>query len=674
MGLGGLFEVSRSAIFAAQQALSVTGQNIANVNTPGYSKQKAIFTEANPQDGNPGQVGTGVKINAIQRSVDTFLENQLTTSHEQLGRYEVYRNTLLRVQELFGDANAQGIGPALNEFFSALQDVATNPSNVPARSVLLAKATTLSQIFNQADTDLTANRQALDQQISQAITEINSRADQIAELNGKVVEAEVRGQNANDLRDQRQQLVNELADRIEVTTIEDSRGSLTVFVGRGLTLVSGPNTYDLSGVVSTSNSGLLNVGYDTGGTVKLGITALITGGRLKGLIDARDTAIPDLQISLDKLAASLVNEVNQVHRLGYGLDGTTGNNFFSALSVTAAAKNTNSGSATIGSGAITANSLLTMHDYEVRFSSATAYSIVDTTTGATIKGNYTGTAITAPTTDAPVSIVTGTNDTLVVSVDGTASGTITLTGAASPGQSYSSGAALATEVQSKINADATLVAAGKSVTVAYDTTTNRLVITSDSTASTSAVNVTGGTARATLGFSAGTSTAASGTYSTPQTFTLDGISVTITGTPAANDVFTVNSRKDSARNLAVSLTSANKVAASSTLAGVPSDNSTAQTLAALKTKSVSALGSTTFNNFYGATASSFGATVQKADRDFRSQEILQGQLESFRSEVSGVSLDEEMVNMLQFQQTFMAASRLIVMTDDMMKILLEMGK
>jgi flagellar hook-associated protein 1 FlgK len=218
------------------------------------------------------------------------------------------------------------------------------------------------------------------------------------------------------------------------------------------------------------------------------------------------------------------------------------------------------------------------------------------------------------------------------------------------------------------------VAAGKSVTVIYDTTANRLVITSNSTASSSAVNVTGGTARATLGLSSGTSTAASGTYGSPQTFNLDGISVTITGTPAASDVFTVNSWKDGARNLAVSLTDANKVAASSTSAGVPSNNQTAQAMASLKTKSLAALGSTTFSSYYAVTASNFGSTVQRADSDFRSQEILQGQLDSFRSEVSGVSLDEEMVNMLQFERAFQAASRLIVMTDELLQTLLDIRR
>ena len=138
----------------------------------------------------------------------------------------------------------------------------------------------------------------------------------------------------------------------------------------------------------------------------------------------------------------------------------------------------------------TANSLLTLQDYAIRFSSATAYSIVNTTTGATIKGNYAGTAISAPTVDVPVNIVTGTNDTLTVTVDGTASGTITLAGAASPGQAYASGASLAVEMQTKINADATLSAAGKRVVVTYDATTSRFTITSNASTATSAVAVT----------------------------------------------------------------------------------------------------------------------------------------------------------------------------------------
>jgi flagellar hook-associated protein 1 FlgK len=342
--------------------------------------------------------------------------------------------------------------------------------------------------------------------------------------------------------------------------------------------------------------------------------------------------------------------------------------------VTARAKSANTGTATIDSGAITANRLLTAHAYEIRFSSATAYSIVDTTTGATIKGNYTGTAITAPTASAPAYIITGSNDTLTVTVDGTASGTITLAGAASPGQAYTSGAALATEVQNKINADATLTAAGKSVTVTYDTTTNRLIIISTSTASTSAVNVTGGTARATLGLSSGTSTAASGVYGSPQTFNLDGISVLVSGTPAASDVFTVSTRTDAAKNLAVALTDANKVAASATQAGVPNGNTNALALVALQSKSLSALGSTTMSTYYGTSASTVGSNAQLNASNLSAQETVQNQLDNIRGQTSGVSTDEELTSMIKFQRAYQAAARLIVVADELFQTLLDLKR
>jgi flagellar hook-associated protein 1 FlgK len=299
---------------------------------------------------------------------------------------------------------------------------------------------------------------------------------------------------------------------------------------------------------------------------------------------------------------------------------------------------------------------------------------VNTTTGATIKGNYTGTAITAPSTDVPVNIVTGTNDTLTVTVDGTASGTITLTGAASPGQSYTSGASLATELQAKINADGTLSAAGKSVTVIYDTTASRFIITSNGSTATSAVNVTGGTARATLGLTAGTSTAASGTYTGPQTFTIDGMQVVLSGTAAANDSFSLNSYSDTAKSISMSLTNASKVAASSTRAGIPGNNDIVMALVGLQTTTVSTLGDATFNDTYRAAATGVGVAAQSANGKLQAQTLLQEQLDSFRAQSSGVSIDEELVNVLKYQRAFEAASRLIVATDEMLQTLLDLKK
>lgn len=668
-GLFSIFDIGKQGLLANQQALQVVGQNLANVNTPGYSRQEAVLKETEPNTLGNFQIGTGVEVAEIRRVVNTFVEAQINVSQQDLGRLEAQADALNRLESVFPSSDDRGINKALNDFFNALRDLSSNPQGRTERTVLLNKTATLASEFKQASAALTQIRTDLNTQISRTVTEVNNLASRIAILNGKIAGAEIGGQGANDLRDQRGQLLNDLGKRIEIHTFEDGTGQIQVFVGRGQTLVERNATFAIATLASADNGGLLNITYSGGN-----ITSFIGNGGLKGMLLVRDTTVPDVLNELNTLAASLVNEVNQLHHLGFGLDGTTGADFFSPLSVSARDKSVNTGAATIESGTVTANSLLTQHDYEIRFSSATAYSIVDTATGATVKGNYSGTAITAPTAAAPVNIITGTNDTLVVSVDGTASGTITLTGAASPGQAYNSGAALAVEIQSKINADAALVAAGKSVTVIYDTSTNRFVITSTSTASTSAVDVTGGTARATLGLSAGTSTAASGTYGTPQTFNFDGISVQVSGAPAADDVFTVSTRTDAAKNLGVALTDENKIAASGTQAGIPGDNATALALVALQSRAITALGGATLTAHYSATASGVGATTQTNAQNLSTQEGVNIQLSTLRGQTSGVSTDEELANLLQFQHAYQAAARIIFVADEMFQTLLDLKR
>lgn len=669
MGLDGLLDIGKSALSVAQQALTVAGHNVANVNTPGYSRQEAMVTERDPVGGNPGQVGTGVQVTQIRRIVDSFINKEITSSSAVLGQLTVSNDQLSQIQNLFSDSNNQGIGAQLNEFFKSLQDVAASPSDVTPRSVLLAKSSLLTSTISQVAGQLSDRRASVNDQVKQTIGEVNSLTSQIAELNGKIVSAEMTGQNANDLRDQREQALNDLSQRIDISVIDGGNGALTVFVGRGQVVVENTVPRKLVAVESLDNGGLVNVQYDMGNGRSVNISSTISGGKLGGLLTIRDTTIPGLQSSFDKLSASLVNEVNQVHRQGYGLDGSTGQDFFSPLTVTVHNKAANQGSATLASGAITANSLLTMQDYEIRFSSATAYSIVNKTTGATIKGNYTSDVVTAPTVDRPITI-DATNNTLAITVDGTASGAITLTSG-----SYATGADLATELQTKINADATLTGAGRSVAVTYDTSTSRFIISSNSLASTSSVNITGGLVQ-TSGLITGISTSASGTYTAPgpQTFTIDGMQVVLSGTTAASDVFSLNSYTDAARSIAMSLTSANKVAASSTRAGVPGNNDNLMALVALQTKSIAAIGNATLGDAYRVAATGVGVAAQSAETQLNAQTILNEQLESFRAQSSGVSIDEEMVNVLKYQRAFEAASRLISATDEMLQTLLSLAK
>ena len=672
VGLTSLFDIARSALVMSQQALAVTGHNVANVSTPGYSRQTAVLAERPPINGQPGMVGIGVQVTSIRRYVDESINRQLTVTEQNLGRYALTRDELFRLQNIFGDGNNQGVAARLSEFFSGLQDVATSPGEVTARSVLLARASQLASSFNHASAELVSARQSLNFQIRQTVGEINDLSAQIGELNGRIVSAEATGQNANDLRDQREVIVNELAKRVDITTIESNVGALSVFAARGQVLVEAGYVRQLVAVENLDNDGMLTVGYSTGGSRPLSIESLIYSGRLRGLLDVRDGTIPELTQSFDRLAATLTNAVNQIHRSGFGLDGTTGLDFFSPLSVLAEPASTNGGSGAIGSGAVTAPSLLTFHDYEVRFTSPTAYAIVDATTGNTIRGNYVGTAITAPFSITPVPIITGSNDTLTVTVDGVASGTITLTGAASPGVSYTSADALALEIQNKINADAALQAAGRTVSVVFDGTSNRFVLTSADPSASSAVDVTGGTAGTTLGLVNGTSTAATGTYAGPTVLNFDGLSVTITGMPTAGDVFRADSYTDAAKNAAVALANAASVAASSTRAGAPGNNTNALALVALQHRQFTGLQSNTLYDAYRQTAAELGVEIQTAERNNDAQDILRDQIETIRAQVSGVSIDEEMINLMKYQRGFEAASRLIRVTDEMLQTLLSL--
>ena len=462
-GISNLFNIGSSGLSAFQQSLSVTAHNMANVNTKGYSKQDAVLAEASPINGRPGQIGTGVQVAAVQRNVDAFINSQLLASRQQLGQHDASNSALSDIERLFGDSEDRSLGTDLNNLFKAFQDVATDPSNLTARSVLLSKAQTVADRLNQADRTLTTQRQSLDQEIGQTITTINNLAQQVADLNDKISQAELSGQHANDLRDQRQRVIHDIGEQINVTSLEDDTGQVTLFVGRGQVLVDKNVTHQLAGVANASNSGLFDVSYQITTGTSVDITSVISGGRLKGLLDARDVTIPDVRTKLDTLASNLVTEINTQHQLGVGLDGSTGLNFFAPTGVTA-------------------------------------------------------------------------------------------------------------------------------------------------------------------------------------------------------------------RTIAVALTDSRRIAASDTAAGLPGNNVNALALANLEHKSITALGNATLNGYYQTTASGVGSDAQQASQDLTAQHMLQNQLEAHWSEVSGVSLDEELVNMMTYQRAFQASSRIVVMADELMQTILNLKR
>ncbi|MCA9472471.1 MAG: flagellar hook-associated protein FlgK [Nitrospirales bacterium] len=387
-GIGHIFEIGRTGIRAHQQALATISHNISNIETKGYSRQEVVLETASPAN---GQEASGVRVHEIRRNVDVFLEDQITKLKEDVGRLDSRHNFLVQADGVFTESDNQGIAHGLTEFFNAVRDVATNPEGTVQRTVLLGKGNALTDEVNRAATALDQIRRDADGQIGRHLTTVNSLATEIATLNDSIFRAEASGGAALDLRDQRQLRVNELAELVDVSVVE-GRDGLTINVG-GHLLVGGNHANTLVQTPDVDNPPLNDVAIVRSDGTNLVITPRIADGRIKGLLTLRDTDIVGFQDRLDRTVAVLVNEFNQQHEAGYDLDGDTGNAFFTALSPDApVASDSNTGGAEGTSVAVSTASSLTFSTYQISFTNATTFDVLDTTNGTTVLSGQTYTS------------------------------------------------------------------------------------------------------------------------------------------------------------------------------------------------------------------------------------------------------------------------------------------
>ncbi len=337
----GILSTASRSLLTQQKAIDVTGQNIANVNTPGYSRQRVVMQPNTPIAFEPGQMGTGVKAAEIERIYDRYIGGQINRESMNLGQWEAAEGALQRIELVFDETSGVGLNQSLNEFWSAWQDLVSNPGSYSERTVLASKSQTLARTFNTMAANLRQIQEDYDTNIKGVIGEINSIASQIAGLNHKISQVEVAGQNSNDYRDQRDLLLKDLATLIDVTTFENDAGQVTVLVGDGRSLVQSPHAWELG--TQTNTSGLQDVVWLERDGSPTDITAAIEGGKLKGWLDVRDGYAADYLGELDNLAAAIVTEVNALHQSGFGLTidpltglPVSGQDFFVASNLTAA--------------------------------------------------------------------------------------------------------------------------------------------------------------------------------------------------------------------------------------------------------------------------------------------------------------------------------------------------
>jgi len=384
----GVLNIARWALLSQQTAIEVTGNNIANVNTEGYTRQQAIIDAAPPISTTPGQIGTGVRVTEIRRAYDNFLGSQIISETNILGKWNVKEESLSRAEVIFNETTGGGLNKNLSEFWSAWQNLSLNPAGETERQAVIGKGKLLSDTFNKLSTDLKRIRDDIDKKIVSSVDEVNQWTSQIAELNKVIHEAEVTGENANDLRDKRELTIKKLAEKIDINYYEESNKQVVVYTAKGRPLVTGQYAFQLQAVTNGENAALHDVKWKNVDGTLTDITSDLTGGNLAGLIETRDSNVRQYLKKVDILSSTIVKEVNKKHVTGYGLDKSTGINFFNSLSVTTKTGASNTGSATISSGSVSNPQVVATDNYEVRFASSSQYTIYNTTQSAS-SGTFT---------------------------------------------------------------------------------------------------------------------------------------------------------------------------------------------------------------------------------------------------------------------------------------------
>lgn len=311
----GLF-IGLSAVQAQQRAMEIAGQNVANVNTPGYSRQRVTLTPLGDQltstlEGFPPtpQAGSGVDLVSIQRIGMGVLARQLRSETATLREWEARQDGLTRLEGLLQDLTDQGLSHTLDAFWSAWRDLAANPQEMAARLKAISHGQQLAQSFNLTSDRLVALQSSLDDQVAGLVDQVNEKATRVAELNRQIRVALATDQQPNELLDQRDLLVTEIVEAAGASVVENEDGTVTAKIG-DQALVDGVDAYTLTNA------------------------RIASGGKLRGLIHVRDVVIPEQLNALDTLAVALKEGVNAAHTAGYGADGSTGFNFFEGMSAT----------------------------------------------------------------------------------------------------------------------------------------------------------------------------------------------------------------------------------------------------------------------------------------------------------------------------------------------------
>jgi flagellar hook-associated protein 1 FlgK len=646
-----LLTIGKSGLYAAQAALSTTGHNITNSNVAGYSRQVVVQESAIAMGGSNGYIGTGTQIAQVKRYSDEFLNAQVRSAQAQTSGLESYQAQITQIDNLLADTTS-GLSPALQDFFSAVQNLTGDRAGVPSRGSLLTSADTLSARFQSMNGRLEEIRKGVNTQITSSVTLVNTYASQIAELNDQIGKLSA-GDSLNlpnDLLDKRDQLVMELNKQVKATVMPGDNNMLTVSIGNGQPLVVGADAFQLAAINSPTDQTRVTIGYVTANKITPMPESALTGGALGGVLEFRSKSLDLAQNSLGRIALGLAQTFNDQHHLGLDSNGNPGADFFTVAAAEVTKNvNNNQTSTTKITASVSDATKLTTSDYKVDFdgSNYNVYRLSDNkktvispfpqTTPQTIDG-----------LDFAVSGTAAAGDNFLVrpTINGAAGLKLALTdvsqvAAAAP---IATSTPLTNKGTGKItegSVDKSYLAAPLSgpVNIVYDSASG---------------NLTGfpGTQAVTMTVGGVTTTIPAGgnvPFKDNASYTVGGMNFTLTGAPQNGDTFTIS------RNSGIG------------------DTRNASLLGDLQSKNILENGSATYQSAYAHIVSAIGNKTREVQVNAEASAAQLEQADKAAQNVSGVNLDEEAANLLKYQQAYQAASKVMQVADTIFNALLQIA-
>ncbi len=630
MGVG-LLNVGTAALLANQAALQTAGNNIANVNTPGYSRQSVVLNQVQGQFTGGGYVGKGVEITTVQRNYSAFLTTQAAIDASLQAADTTRSDQLAQLENVF-QGGASGLGASVSGMLNNFSDVASTPTDLTARTVALTSANEMAARFRAASSSLDDLAAGAKSQLQQSAASINSLATRIAAANAQIAQVTGNGQAPNDLLDQRDQLISELNKYVQTTSIPASDGTVGVFLANSQALVLGKtaNTVSAASGDFPGDTATSTLSIQQGGQSMPLTEANLGGGSVKGLLTFMNSDLVEGRNLLGRMALAVGSVVNDQHHLGLDLNGNPGGDLFRPATLPAglpAATNAGSGTVSLSVSDATAFSA---SNYELRYTAAgvsvTRLSDGQVSNFAALPAQVDGLTLS----DTPGAVA---GDRFLLKPFATAAGQMN-TAFTSP---RSLAAANPVEVRTGASNTGGLAVASLQAQTADVNLTQTVTLTFNAAAGTFDANGTG-TGLPALGVA----------YTPGQPISYNGWSLTLTGTPVTGDTMTVQA---------------------ATPGYTTTNSGNAAAIMNLRDKAL--FDGAPLTDGYAAAIAQVGIRAQSAQFAASVSTSIASNAETARAGVSGVNLDEEAAKLLQYQQAYQAAAKMMSIAQSIFTTLMQ---